>query len=163
MSGVYRVEEPLLAQLVMLRFESAVSTLMALPVGGYSTAARSFWPDIVRDAAEAYGYDEAGQVRITPSAAQITAMDETLGWLRLIPLDRPERGQGTQSPHGGAVRRKLVALRAITGGAMGRPMGWRRIGDILGCSHVSAEVWHGRAIGQIVEGLGKLGYDERKK
>jgi hypothetical protein len=43
MSGVYRVEEPLLAQLVMLRFESAVSTLMALPVGGYSTAARSFW------------------------------------------------------------------------------------------------------------------------
>jgi hypothetical protein len=71
------------------RLEEAARTLRALPAKdrpkGYDTA----WPDVVRQAAEAYGWDAAVPPRITPSAAEIGRMEECFAWLSwLEPRDR---------------------------------------------------------------------------
>ncbi len=63
------------------RFEEAARTLRRLPgvrVPGYF----STWPAVVRAAAEAYGYENAGApIRIAPTPQAITRMEETFTWL----------------------------------------------------------------------------------
>lgn len=63
------------------RFREAALTLQRLPdrdrrvlYGGGSG-----WPDVVRQAAEAYAYGEVG-VRVQPSAGAIDRMHEVFGW-----------------------------------------------------------------------------------
>lgn len=67
-------------KLVADRLEEAASTLRRLP----SVAPRgqySFWPDIIHDANDAYGWNDAELRLGLPSAEEITRMDECLEWL----------------------------------------------------------------------------------
>lgn len=62
------------------RIEQAAHTMRKLPkvtVQGYFNA----WPPIVREAMEAYGWEDAHVRPGPPSAHQITEMDEVMLWL----------------------------------------------------------------------------------
>lgn len=66
------------------RFEEAAYTLRRLPEGSGARGYGSSWPEVVRSAHSAYGYDEARAPRIVPSAAAISRMEECFDWLRLV-------------------------------------------------------------------------------
>lgn len=66
------------------RFEDAAYTLKHMKVAGGARGYGSSWPDVVRSAFTAYGPDAAGPMRIVPSAAAISRMEECIDWLRLI-------------------------------------------------------------------------------
>ena len=125
---------------VIARLEDAGRTMMALPPKGWTTGARNFWPAIVQDPAEAYGYTDEEVRPAIPSAARITAMDEAFGWLAYIPDDR-------------YVLRRIVGARALVRPATGRHLySWRRIGVLLGCDHKAAQRWHAQGVAFIVAG-----------
>lgn len=71
------------------RIREAVNTLARLPMDGLRPAGyRSFWPDVVHDKNEAYGW-EAATINSSPvSAREITRMDEVLEWMRWLDKDR---------------------------------------------------------------------------
>src|SRR5690242_13532205 len=69
------------AKLVVARLEEAGRTLLSLPSGGFSTKLRSSSLEIVRVAAESYGWTEKQVRPAVPSAARITEMDESLAWI----------------------------------------------------------------------------------
>ena len=70
------------------RLEEAGATLLALPGTGWSTRLRSSSLEIVRTAVESYGWTANSIRPPIPSAARITRMDEAMGWITLIPVDR---------------------------------------------------------------------------
>ena len=76
------------AELVTYRLEEAGATLLALPGTGWTTRLRASSLEIVRAAVESYGWSEKRIRPPVPSAARITRMDEALGWIPLIPIDR---------------------------------------------------------------------------
>lgn len=91
------------------RLEQAAHTMRRLPkvtVQGYFSA----WPPIVREAMQAYGWEDAPLHVGPPSAKHISEMDEALRWL--LWLERDEV--------------RIVWLRAcgIRWKAMGRLLGW---------------------------------------
>lgn len=66
------------------RFEEAAYTLKHVRVASGPRGYGSSWPDVVRSAFTAYGPEAAGPMRIVPSAAQISRMEECIDWLRLV-------------------------------------------------------------------------------
>jgi hypothetical protein len=97
--------------------------------------------DVVHSAAEAYGWASAMARAPMPSAAEITAMDEAMGWLALI-------------PDGRFVLRRIVGARALVHPLTGRHLfAWRRLGAVLGAEHRSVQRWHGQGIALIVQAL----------
>lgn len=71
------------------RLEEAALTLQRLPnpAGSGPRGYGSSWPEYVREARHAYGYHNA-HVRVVPTAAEISRMEECLGWMRLVqPID----------------------------------------------------------------------------
>ena len=89
MNQTLAVEAPRFeAEGVICQLEEAGATLLALPGSGWSTRLRSSSLEIVRAAVESYGWTTRQIRPPIPSAARITRMDETLGWIQLIPLDR---------------------------------------------------------------------------
>ncbi len=149
---------PFDAELVVARLEAAGRTLLALPGTGYSTGLRVSRLEIVRSALEAFGA-ECGPVRAAvPSAAQISQMDEALGWISLIPVETVARGR----PGGGHVLRRIVGARALVGPVTERHVySWRRLGGVLGADHKAVQRWHAQAIGLIVAALNRLGGSSR--
>lgn len=150
---------PFDAELVVARLEAAGRTLLALPGTGYSTGLRVSRLEIVRSALEAFGA-ECGPVRpAVPSAAQISQMDEALGWISLIPVDTVARGR----PSGGHVLRRIVGARALVGPITERHIySWRRLGGVLGADHKAVQRWHAQAIGLIVAALNRPGGSSRQ-
>ena len=63
------------------RFEEAALTLRRLPERDRPRGFHSAWPQVVRDPKQAYGYDEGKPMRVVPSAAAITRMEECFDWL----------------------------------------------------------------------------------
>ena len=63
------------------RFEEAALTLRRLPEKDRPRGFHSAWPEVVRDPKQAYGYDESKPMRVVPSAAAITRMEECFDWL----------------------------------------------------------------------------------
>lgn len=98
------------------RLAEAVRVLARLPTPGLSQLGM----DVVRNAAEAYGREEA---RVVPSASDISAADAAMGWTAWL----PER------------HRKLVVARA--GG-----LKWRRLAREFGRSERSLQGHHKLAI-----------------
>ena len=66
------------------RFEEAAYTLRRLPEKDRPRGYSSYWPAVVHDAKHAYGYTPEAPMRVIPSAAQITRMEECLDWLLLV-------------------------------------------------------------------------------
>lgn len=101
-------------ELVADRLEEAASTIHRLPSvvpKGYY----SFWPDIVHDAMEAYGWDKTVVRLGPPSAGSISRMDEALAWLLWLDPDQV----------------KLVWLRATR-------MPWKLIVRRFACDRTTA-------------------------
>jgi len=66
------------------RFEEAAYTLRHVRVERGPRGYGSSWPDVVRSAFTAYGPDAARPMRVVPSAAAISRMEECIDWLRLV-------------------------------------------------------------------------------
>ncbi|MGV8988185.1 MAG: DUF6362 family protein [Cypionkella sp.] len=66
------------------RFEEAAYTLRRLPEKDRPRGYRSSWPPIVQEAKHAYGYTPEAPMRVIPSAAAISRMEECFDWLMLI-------------------------------------------------------------------------------
>ncbi|MDE2007535.1 MAG: hypothetical protein KGI51_13275 [Rhodospirillales bacterium] len=126
---------------VTWRLEEAGATLLSLPNTGWSTRLRSSAIDIVRTAAESYGW-EGGKLRPPmPSAARISRMDAAMGWIALIPVER-------------YVLRRIVGARSLVHPISDRHLfPWRRLGAVLGADHKAVQRWHKEGIGIIVAGL----------
>lgn len=126
------------AETVLHRLEEAGRTLLCLPPSGYSTKLRTSSLDIVRTAAEAYGW-EGGRLRPAyPDSAQITRMDEALAWIPLIPRDK-------------YVLRRIVGARALISPTTERHLfPWRRLAALLGADHKAIQRWHAQGIDLIV-------------
>jgi len=95
--------------------------------GAIPSQYRSWWPDILHTRQEAYGWADATVTRQKPTARQLSKMDQMLPLLFKLPLRE----------------RKACMLKAI-------PLGWRRVANELGCSHMSAKRWEDEAISKLV-------------
>ncbi len=135
--------QPVDAAFVVARLEEAGATLLALPGTGWSTRLRSSSLEIVHTALEAYGWS-AGRIRpAVPSAERITRMDEAMGWISLIPVDR-------------YVLRRIVGARSLIHPINERPLfPWRRLAAALGADHKAVQRWHAQGIALIVAALNR--------
>jgi hypothetical protein len=128
---------------VIARLERAGMTLLALPSKGYTTHLRTGGLEFVREAMEGYGWSEVLVRPATPSARDITAMDEAYSWLRFIPADR-------------FVLRRILGARSLVHPVTDRHLfPWRRIGKALGCDHRAVQRWHADAIALITRELSR--------
>jgi hypothetical protein len=136
-----QAERPVDAALVIYRLEEAGMTLLALPQTGYTTRMKTGGLEIVRAAAESYGWGE-GRIRpAIPSAARITRMDEALAWIPLIPRDK-------------VVLRRIVGCRALVSPITERHLfSWRRLATVVGADHKAVQRWHAQGVDLIVGAL----------
>ena len=129
------------AELVIFRLEEAGAALLALPGTGWSTRLRGSSLEIVRTAIESYGWTTNRIRPPVPSAARITRMDEALGWIPLIPIDR-------------YVLRRIVGARSLVHPITERHLyPWRRLATALGADHKAVQRWHAQGIDLIVSAL----------
>ena len=131
------------ANAVIDRLEEAGATLLALPGSGWSTRLRTSSLEIVRTAIESYGWSTNHIRPPLPSPSRITRMDETMGWISLIPVER-------------YVLRRIVGARSLVHPITGRHLfPWRRIAVAVGADHKAVQRWHAQGIELIVEQLNK--------
>jgi hypothetical protein len=131
------------ANTVIDRLEEAGATLLALPGSGWSTRLRTSSLEIVRTAIESYGWSTNRIRPPLPSPARITRMDETMGWISLIPVER-------------YVLRRIVGARSLVHPITGRHLfPWRRIAVAVGADHKAVQRWHAQGIEWIVTQLNK--------
>lgn len=78
-------------EMLLEHFRRAMATLRRTPLkrGDCPADARAAWPDVVREAVEAYGWDSE-RVRRLPTAAEIAHMDRVI-WLLMREPDRRRR------------------------------------------------------------------------
>jgi hypothetical protein len=128
---------------VVARLEEAGAAILALPPSGYTTKLRTSSLDVVRAAAESYGWGP-GKVRPPmPSNACISRMDEAFTWLQLIPDDR-------------YVLRRIVGARSLVSPVTDRHLfAWRRLAAAIGADHKAVQRWHAQGIDIIVSGLNR--------
>ncbi len=132
---------PIDAAYVLYRLEEAGMTLLALPQTGYTTRMKTGGLEIVRAAAESYGWG-AGRIRpAIPPAARITRMDEALAWIPLIPRDK-------------VVLRRIVGCRSLVSPITERHFfSWRRLATVVGADHKAVQRWHAQGVDLIVAAL----------
>lgn len=134
-------DRPADAEYVIYRLEEAGAALLALPHSGWTTKLRTGSLEIVRSAAEAYGWVESRIRPPVPSAERITRMDEAMGWLQLLPEDR-------------YVLRRIVGARSLVHPVTERHLfTWRRLGAAIGADHKAVQRWHAEGIDLIVAAL----------
>jgi hypothetical protein len=94
------------------RLLEAADALRRLTMNGIKPSGlRSQWPDVIHRVEEAYGWTEKRVRPPRPSPAEITRMDEAIGWLLWLNPDQ----------------RKVVWARSMR-------LSWRRIEDMDGRS-----------------------------
>ncbi len=143
--GVVTYDSPVDADYVVYRLEEAGATLLALPGTGWTTRLRSSSIDIVRTALEAYGWDSSRIRPAVPTGDKIDRMDEAMGWIPLIPLDR-------------YVLRRIIGARSLIHPITDRHLfPWRRLGNAMGADHKAIQRWHAQGIAMIVGALHKAG------
>jgi hypothetical protein len=132
-------DRPRDAEYVTWWLERAGMTLLSLPDRGPTLGLK------VRSVEVLLGGGAGGgsRLRRSANAADISAMDEVLGWLRLIPEAK-------------RVVRRIVAARLLVSPETGRHLNsWRRIGRLIGADHHAVQRWHAEGIGLIVQTLGR--------
>jgi hypothetical protein len=134
-------------ELVTRRLEHAGATLLAMRTRSpYPAAYRCALPDVLRDIYDIWDWKEPAGTQYDnrpaiPSAAAVTSMEATMAWLQYIP----------QARH---IVRRIVAVRCLTNPTTGRHIvHWRKLGEMLHCSHEAARNWHGQGITMIVDRL----------
>ncbi len=74
-------------------------------------------------------------------------MDEAMGWITLIPLDR-------------YVIRRIVGARSLVSPTTDRHLfPWRRLAKAIGADHKAVQRWHRQGIDMIVTSLNHPGAD----
>ncbi len=130
-------------ELVQFRLEEAGAALLAIPSTGWTTKLRTSSIDIVRSAAEAYGWGEKMLRPPAPDSAKIDRMDEALGWIPLIPIEN-------------YVLRRIVGARSLVHPLTEKYLfPWRRLAAALGADHKAVQRWHKQGIDVIVDALNK--------
>ena len=144
MNSVHSAEPPVVdAEFVIYRLEEAGAALLALPGTGWSTRLRASSLEIVCSVIESYGWNAKRIRPPVPSAARITRMDEAMGWIPLIPVDR-------------YVLRRIVGSRSLVHPITQRHLfPWRRLGTALGADHKAVQRWHAQGIDLIVSALNR--------
>ena len=128
---------------VIAQLEQAGATLLALPGTGWTTNLRQSSLEIVRTAMENYGWTDKRVRPAIPSAARISRMDEVMGWITLIPLDR-------------YVLRRIVGARSLVSPTTERHLfPWRRLAVTIGADHKAVQRWHRQGIDMIVAALNR--------
>jgi hypothetical protein len=134
---------PVDAAFVIGRLEEAGATLLAMRGTGWTTKLRTSNIEIVRTALENYGWTEPQVRPAVPSSEKITRMDEAMGWIGVIPLDR-------------YVLRRIVGARSLVHPVTDKHLfPWRRLGAALGADHKAVQRWHTQAIEMIVAALNR--------
>jgi hypothetical protein len=134
---------PVDAMYLLSRLEEAGASLLALPGTGWTTKLRMSSLEIVRTALESYGWSDKQVRPAIPSAARISRMDEALGWISLIPLDR-------------YVLRRVVGARSLVSPITDRHLfPWRRLATAIGADHKAVQRWHSQGIDMIVAALNR--------
>ena len=119
-------------EIVAARLREAWDTLRRVPVQG-GPRLRLSWPDVVLDAAEAYGYARPS-VRLSPASPKaIDRMYEVFGWFRVL----------AGAPH-------LAKAVWLTCGA---GMGPKRAGDVLGAHRDTIRARRDEALDRIAEAV----------
>jgi hypothetical protein len=136
---------------IVRRLEEAGQTVLALPACGPSGHLRTSVWQVVSSAIEGYGWQPARVRPAVPEAARITRMDEALGWIALIPLDR-------------YVLRRIVGARSLIDPLTERHLyPWRRLGVALGADHKAVQRWHAQGIALIAAALAGSGEESKRK
>lgn len=126
---------------VIRRLEEAGAALLAMPNTGWTTKLRTSNLDIVRSAVDSYGWADKRIRPPVPSAAEITRMDEAMGWILLIPVDR-------------YVLRRIIGARSLVNPVTERHLfPWRRLAAAMGADHKAVQRWHAEGIDLIVAAL----------
>jgi hypothetical protein len=129
------------AKFVIYRLEEAGAALLSLPGTGWTTKLRMSNIEIVRTALENYGWEPERIRPPVPSSDKITRMDEAMGWIGVIPVDR-------------YVLRRIVGARSLVHPVTDRHLfPWRRLAAALGADHKAIQRWHAQAIDMIVVAL----------
>jgi hypothetical protein len=127
---------------IVRRLEAAGRTALSMPkerLGPTKSVTMNI--DVVHEVIDAYGWNVI-QMRVRPSATEISEMEEAFGWLNLI-----ER----------KVLRQIVALRAMVHPITDRHLySWRRLSVIIGADYKSIQLWHRNAVKIIFLGMDKL-------
>ncbi len=142
MTTIQATDTPLFdVELVTYRLEEAGAALLALPGTGWSTRLRASSLEIVRTAIERYGWTNKRIRPPIPSATRITRMDEALGWISMIPIDR-------------YVLRRIVGARSLVHPITERHLyPWRRLAIAIGADHKAVQRWHAQGIDLMVAAL----------
>ena len=136
-------DRPFDAEFLIARLEEAGATLLSIPHSGWTTKLRTSSLDIVRSAAEAYGWGEKRLRPPVPSASKIDRMDEALSWIPLIPVEN-------------YVLRRIVGARCLVHPLTERHLyPWRRLAAALGADHKAIQRWHGQGIDLIIAALNR--------
>ncbi len=119
------------------RLVEAADALRRLSMNGIKPARlRTQWPDVVHRVEEAYGWTGERLRPPRPSPAEITRMDEAIGWLLCLDADQ----------------RKVAWARSMG-------LSWRRIEDIDGRSMRTLQNIHATALERILAlRLGRCSY-----
>jgi len=134
---------PYSAEFITARLEEAGMTLLSIPHSGWTTKLRTSSLDIVRNAAEAYGWDTKQLRPPVPSASRIDQMDEVLSWIPLIPVDS-------------YLLRRIVGARCLVHPLTERHLyPWRRLAAALGADHKAIQRWHAQGLDLIVAALNR--------
>jgi hypothetical protein len=129
------------AAFVTGRLEEAGAALLALPNTGWTTKLRTTNLEIVRIAMDDYGAADKRIRPPVPSASEISRMDEALGWILLIPIERH-------------VLRRIVGARSLVNPMTERHLfPWRRLAAAMGADHKAVQRWHAEGIKRIVAAL----------
>lgn len=133
------------AAYVKVRLEEAGAALLALPGTGYSPHLKTSSLEIVRTAAESYGWTNQRIRPPIPSAKRISEMDEAFAWISFIPVER-------------YVLRRIVGARSLVHPITDKHLfPWRRLGAAIGADHKAVQRWHAEGIGMIVAALNSGG------
>ena len=138
---------------VELRLYEAGRALIALRVSGcWPAGFRSSMPELVREVVESYGRGEVEFRPSPPTAREISAMDQALSWIKLLP------GRNSDEVR----TRRLVCARMLCSPRSDRPLySWRRLGEMLGVSHTSAKTAFLSAVSVITAELNRPGFCTR--
>ena len=116
---------------VKQRLAEAADVLRRLRMSGLKPGSmQAKWPEVVRCVQEAYGWTATPMRPPRPSPAQITRMDEAIGWLLLLETDQ----------------RRIVWARAMG-------LSWRRLEDMDGRSIRTLQNIHATALERIARTL----------
>lgn len=124
---------------IVRRIEHAGATLYCLRIKNPRPLLAQGRVDIVRHYMEDMPPASPALRLPTPSARDVTLMDEALDWIRLVPS---------------STSRKLISLRSQFHPITERVRhSWRACANIMGIDHKTAESWHRKAISLLTAAL----------